>query len=378
MPSLGRFALAVSVCGFWCLPSVAQTASAPGAPAPTPAQTSSEPGAPAQGNNAAPETPSTRIQVQVNEVILPVTVTDEKGRFVSNLQEKDFRVLDEGRPQRIRFFSHTEKQPIVVGFLIDLSNNTRLHWKRYQDSVMELVWNLLPGDPRYSGYLISYSNDAELAVNTTTDSDKITDEIRKMKPGGGAALYDAIYMACTRRELVKGEPYEPRRVIVVVGDGHDNASHHTLDQVIEIAQRNLVTIYGISTMAYGFDNPDRGVLERLAGETGGRVEYPLNTLYQDLSANTYFAQPSDEGSYAYKVGTGGYEAAISSNIIKAVGAISGDITTQYVLRYVPDVDPEAKPKLFRNIKVEIVNLPNVKIRVRDGYYPVALPPAIDH
>ena len=314
----------------------------------------------------------------MNEVILPVTVTDEKGRFVSNLEEKDFRVLDEGRPQRIRFFSHTEKQPIVVGFLIDLSNNTRLHWKRYQDSVMELVWNLLPGDKRYSGYLISYSNDAELVVNTTTDSDKITDQIRKMRPGGGAALYDAIYMACTTRELVKGEPYEPRRVLVVVGDGHDNASHHTLDQVIELAQRNLVTIYGISTMAYGFDNPDRGVLERLASETGGRVEYPLNTLYQDLSANTYFAQPSDEGSYAYKVGTGGYEAAISSNIIKAVGAISGDITTQYVLRYVPDVDPEAKPKLFRNIKVEIVNLPNVKIRVRNGYYPVALPPAIDH
>jgi hypothetical protein len=184
-------------------------------------------------------------------------------------------------------------------------------------------------------------------------------------------------MACTRRGLVKGEPYEPRRVIVVVGDGHDNASKKTLDEVIETAQRNLVTIYAMSTQAYGFDNPDRGVLERLAEETGGRVEYPLNTLFKDLSANTYLAQPSDEGSYAYKVGTGGYEAEISGNIIKAVGSISGDITTQYVLRYVPDVDPEAKPKVFRNIKVEIVNLPNVKIRVRTGYYPVALPAAVD-
>ncbi len=321
------------------------------------------------------EQPKTRIQVQVNEVILPVSVTDEKGKFVSNLEAKDFRVLDEGRPQRLTFFSHSEKQPVVVGFLLDMSNNTRLHWKRFQDAVMELVWNLLPGDSRYSGYLISYGNDAELLVNTTTDSDKITDKIRNMKPGGGAALFDAIYMACTRRELVKGEPYEPRRVIVVVGDGHDSASKKTLDEVIEIAQRQLVTIYAISTMAYGFDNPDRAVLERMAEETGGRVEYPLNTLYKDLSANTYFAQPSDEGSYAYKVGTGGYEAEISGNIIKAVGAISGDITTQYVLRYVPDVDPEAKQKVFRNIKVEIANLPNVKIRARRGYYPVELAPA---
>jgi len=319
------------------------------------------------------ESPKTRIQVQVNEVILPVTVTDDKGKFVSNLNANDFRVYDEGKPQRLTSFSHKEKQPVVVGFLIDQSNNTRLHWKRFQDSVMELVWNLLPGDKDYSGYLISYANDAELLVNTTTDADKITDHIRKMKPGGGAALFDAIYMACTRRELVKGEPYEPRRVIVVVGDGHDSASKKTLDEVIELAQRNLVTIYGISTMAYGFDNPDRAVMERLTEETGGRLEYPLNTLYKDLSANTYFAQPSDEGSYAYKVGTGGYEAEISGNIIKAVGAIAGDITTQYVLRYTPDIDPEAKTKVFRQIKVEIANLPNVKIRTRRGYYPAGVP-----
>jgi Ca-activated chloride channel family protein len=345
MNSLGRFTVIASVGAFLWAPAVPQEQ----------------------------EPPKTRIQVQVNEVILPVTVTDDKGKFVSNLEASDFRVYDEGKPQRLTSFSHKEKQPVVVGFLIDQSNNTRLHWKRFQDSVMELVWNLLPGDPNYSGYLISYANDAELVVNTTTDADKITDKIRKMKPGGGAALFDAIYMACTHRELVKGEPYEPRRVIVIVGDGHDSASKKTLDEVLELAQRNLVTIYGISTMAYGFDNPDKAVMDRLTEETGGRLEYPLNTLYKDLSANTYFAQPSDEGSYAYKVGTGGYEAEISGNIIKAVGAIAGDITTQYVLRYTPDIDPEGKPKVFRQIKVEIANLPNVKIRTRRGYYPAGLP-----
>jgi len=316
--------------------------------------------------------PDARIQINVNEVIVPVTVTDMKGRFVSNLEAKDFRVLDEGKPQRIEFFSHTQKQPIVVGFLLDMSNNTRIHWKRYQDSVMELVWNLLPGDPRYSGYLVSYGNNAELLVNTTTDSDKIVDEIRKMKPGGGAALFDAIYQACTRRELVQGEPYEPRRVIVVVGDGHDNASSKTFDQVIEIAQRNLVTIYGMSTTAYGFDSPEGDVLERLAAETGGKVEYPLNTIFKDTAAGTYFCNPSDEGCYAYKVGTGGYEAAISGSIIKAVGSISGDVTTQYVLRYIPQVDPDEKAKAYRKIKVE-VNLPDVIIRARHGYYPAGIP-----
>jgi len=317
--------------------------------------------------------PRTVIRVPVNEVIMPITVTDDKGKFVSNLVAKDFRVLDGGKPQRITFFSHDEKQPIVVGFLIDLSNNTRIHWKTYQDAILELVWNLLPGDKRYTGYLISYANDAELLVNTTWDSDKLADKVRKMKPGGGAALYDAIYMACTRRELVKGEPYEPRRVIIIVGDGHDNASKKAYGEVLELAQRNLVTIYAVSTQAFGFSNESSDVLDNLTRKTGGHVEYPLNSLYKGVSG--YLSTPSDDGNYALTVGTGGYAAEISNGIIKAVGGIGGEITTQYILRYTPDVDPEAKPKQFRSIKVDIPGLPNVRISARDGYYPLEMPVA---
>src|SRR5271157_408065 len=88
----------------------------------------------------------------VTEVVVPVTVTDEKGKFVSNLEARDFRILDEGRAQRLTFFSHSEKQPIVVGFLVDQSNTMRIHWTKYQDSILELIWALIPGDPQYSGY----------------------------------------------------------------------------------------------------------------------------------------------------------------------------------------------------------------------------------
>ena len=328
---------------------------------------------PAQPQQTAPKSdqPITRFTGQATDVIVPVTVTDDKGKFVSNLVASDFRVLDEGHPQKIGFFSHSEKQPIVVGFLVDQSNASKIHWTKYQEAILELVWHLLPGDKRYTGYLISYSNTADILVNTTWDQDKITEKVRKMKPGGGAALYDAIYLACTRRDLVKGEPYEPRRVIVIVGDGHDTASKHTRDEVMELAQRNLVTIYGVSTMAFGFSNEDQDVLERLARETGGHVEYPLNSLYKGVSG--YLSNPSDDGNYALTVGTGGYAAEIASGIIKAVGGIGGEITTQYVLRYTPDLDPEAKVKVFRRIKVEIPSLPNVKIFARNGYYPNEVP-----
>jgi Mg-chelatase subunit ChlD len=157
------------------------------------------PPTPAVGSEQQP------IRVQVNEVIVPVTVTDDKGRFISNLDKKDFKIYDGGKEQQIRFFTRERNQPVVVGFLIDMSNANRLHWKTYQEAATELVLNLLPNDPKYSGYLIAYGSEAELLANTTSDPEKIVDKIRKMKPGGGAALYDALYMACTSRNLVKGD-----------------------------------------------------------------------------------------------------------------------------------------------------------------------------
>jgi Ca-activated chloride channel family protein len=316
---------------------------------------------------AAPQSPAPSIKVQVNEVIVPVTVTDEKGRFVNDLDEKDFSIFDEGKQQKIQFFTRERNQPVVVGFLMDISNSSRLHWKNYQDAAVELVQNLVPGDkPKYSGYLISYSNEAELVVNTTSDPEPMVQKLEKLKPTGGAALFDAIYMACTSRKLIDGEPIEPRRILVVIGDGHDNSSKKTLNEAIEIAQRNLVTIYGVSTVAFGFANAEEDNLVRLAEETGGRVVSPLQNVYGDVSG--YLSTPSDEGNYALKVGTGGYASALANGMYKAIEAVAGEVTTQYIIRYTPDTVDEKR--LFRNINVR-VNLANVKVRARKGYYPFA-------
>jgi VWFA-related protein len=317
---------------------------------------------------AQSDTPSKPIKVQVNEVIVPVTVTDDKGRFVSNLEAGDFKILDDNKEQHIEFFSRDRNQPVVVGFLIDLSNNSRVHWDKYQDAAMELVLNLLPGDKKFSGYLISYGSEAELQVNTTTEADKLVEKIHKMKPGGGSALFDAIYMACTSRNLVVGEPYEPRRVLIIIGDGHDSASKRSLAEVIEIAQRNLVTIYGMSTTAFGFVREGDDDLVRLALETGGRVEYPLQNVYLDVDG--YISHPSDDGNYALTVGSGGYASEISGGIFHAIAGIAGEITTQYILRYVPDTGP-GNPRQFRNLKVLVPSLPSAKVRFRKGYYPFA-------
>jgi len=315
-----------------------------------------------------PPPPSQNIHVTVNEVIVPVTVIDDKGRFVADLEKKDFTILDEGREQKIEYFSRERAQPVVIGFLIDLSSASAIHWKNYQDGTIELVYTLLPGDKKFSGYLLSYSSTAELVVNTTTDAEKINEKIRKMKPSGGSALYDAVWMACTRHELVKGEPIEPRRILVIIGDGHDNASTHTLDQALEIAQRNLVTIYGVSTSAFGDVQPEEQNLVKLAEQTGGRVVSPLQKVYSDISG--YLSTPKDAGNYVFDAETGGYASEISKGLYTAIANIAGEVTTQYILRYIPQTDgaPTDAKRQARRIKVN-VDLPGVTVRARREYYP---------
>lgn len=308
-------------------------------------------------------------RTQTTEVIVPITVTDEKGRFVSNLDAKDFKIFDEGKEQKIQFFTRERQQPVVIGFLLDLSNASKIHWKAYSESAQELVSALLPNDPKYSGYLITYSTDAEVAVNTTSDPEKILDKLRKVKPGGGAALYDAIYQACTSRKLVKGEPIEPRRVIVIIGDGHDTASKKGLDEVLELAQRNLVTIYGVSTMSFGFTAEGDKNLRRLAEETGGRVEYPLENVYKDVIA--YLEKPQDAGNYAMTVGTGAYASQMAQGMFRAIANVAGEVTTQYIVRYTPNATDGSR--VFRSIRVDVPSLQGVRIRARKGYYATAMP-----
>jgi hypothetical protein len=133
---------------------------------------------------------------------------------------------------------------------------------------------------------------------------------------------------------------------------------------MELAQRNLVTVYSISTAAFGFNSEGEANLRRLTEETGGRVETPLNNLYKDVSG--YLSTPSDEGNFALKVGTGGYASQIAKGMFDSIKQVAGEITTQYILRYIPTTSDSGK--VFRNIEVR-VNLANVKVRARKGYYP---------
>ena len=320
-----------------------------------------------------PPTPSAKdtsqsgqIQVEVFVVNVPVTVTDSNDRFIADLDKKDFSIWEDGKPVEVRYFSRDPKQPVIVGFLLDASNSARLYFKTYQEAIEDLAFQLLPGDNPNKGFLGAYATEVDFLVKPTSDGELIAQKIRKLKPGGGSAMLDAVYKACTQYFTVKGQPMEPKRVLIIVGDGHDNNSKVSLEQALEAAQRAQVVIYAVSTVGYGFTNEGESNLVRLAEETGGRVERPLQKIHTKVSG--YLSTPSDEGNYAYKVGTGQYAAELANKLFTAITALTGDITHQYILGYTPPA-PFTDRK-FRNIKVA-VNLKgaDVKMRARKGYFP---------
>src|SRR5579863_7510790 len=150
-----RTTVASLLCGLlFSIPAVPQQTQPKGSQPPIPPVQA----APEQG-----KTPGLLVKTSPTEIIVPVTVTDDKGRYLSNLEERDFRIMDEGRIQKTTFFYHDSpgvRQHTVIGFLVDLSSSNRSHWDKFQDATKEMILGLMPYDPNYTGYLIGYSTTA--------------------------------------------------------------------------------------------------------------------------------------------------------------------------------------------------------------------------
>lgn len=321
------------------------------------------------------EQSSETIRVDVDVVNVPVTVMDGDGAYIIDLKKDDFELYENGRRVDIRYFtSSTEEQakpPLWVGFLVELSNTARIYYKTYRESIGDLVYTLLPEGGRNKGFLMGYHTEVDLLVKATEDPYPIAHKMERLKHGGGSAMLDALYMACS--EQLASAKYqgsgEPRKVIVVVGDGHDNASKHTLEEVIFEAQRQQVTVYGVSTVAWGFHEKEEENLYKLARATGGRVGTPMDGVHSDVPGFLN-SKPQDAGRYARTVGTGAYARAQLEALYKAIKEIQGDVNSQYILAYTPRTP--LNDKKFREIRVKVNLNAETKVRYRTGYYPPQL------
>jgi VWFA-related protein len=262
--------------------ATAQTAPAqtnPGASQSAPSPTTPQNPPPANPNGAPAETPSsdqpiTTIQVQVNEVNLIFTVTDSKGKFITGLKRENFGLLDDGRPpEAVIHFTQQTNLPLRVGIMLDTSSSIRQRFQFEQDSAIEFLLQILHRNDR--AFVEGFDIQTDVAQDFTNNVDLLNQGIRKLRPGGGTALFDALYKTCKDQMLPLQETGAVRRALILVSDGDDNYSRAQESDAIKMCQRADTIVYSISTNISPSKDKGDDVLRAISEATGGQAFYPV-------------------------------------------------------------------------------------------------------
>ncbi len=288
--------------------------------------------APTATSSDTPDEPQYTYKARVDEVNVIFTVTNKHGKFIKDLNQGDFRVLDDNQPpKQIVGFSRETNLPLRVGLLVDASNSIRDRFRFEQEAAIEFL-NQTIRPKSDLGFVIGFDTTAEVTADFTDNTEKLSHGVRMLRPGGGTAMYDAVYYAC-RDKLMKAPQSGPvRRAIILVSDGDDNQSRVTREEAIEMAQRAEVIIYAISTNASGYKERGDKVLERMADATGGRAFFPFK----------------------------------AEDVANAFTEIQDELRSQYALAYKPvDLGHAGR---FHTIQIDALNHKNLRVRARQGYY----------
>jgi VWFA-related protein len=327
------------------------------------------------GADSAKTTPAKQqpIRVRVNEVNVPVTVLDKRGVPVIDLTSKDFQVYEDGVLQSIRYFYRGERPPLRIGLVLDTSNSARMQLKFEEEAGSEFVFNMLQGEnSRNQIFLETFDVTSSIVQDFTNDPNVLNEKIRKLKAGGGKAVYDAIYFACRDKMIPLGDPSQSRRVLVLVSDGVDVQSRHTLDEAISMARRAGTAIYTIGNVAYGFHNPGDKTLEALSEATGAASFFPLRQTAENDSGTDYatgYLSHGQIGDTSQNTGlgaaTGIYSAQRLIKLADSLEAIGEQLSDQYSIGYQP---VNAKMDgTYRTIKV-VCSRKGVEVRAKPGYF----------
>ncbi len=292
----------------------------------------SKPASPSVPPQNSSDDAATTITKTVNEVNVVFTVTDKHGRYVKNLAKGDFSVLDDSKPaEQIRSFHNETDLPLQVGLLVDASNSVRDRFKFEQESAIEFLNQTVR--PRYDkAFIVGFDVTPEVTQDFTDSTEALSRGVRALRPGGGTAMYDALYFA-SRDKLLKAPQSGPvRRAIILLSDGDDNMSHVTREEAIDMAQRADVIVYTISTNVSGSRRAGDKVLERIADATGGRSFFPFQI----------------------------------TDVANAFVEIQDELRSQYALSYKPaDLRTDGR---YHTIEILAQNHKGLRVRSRRGYY----------
>jgi VWFA-related protein len=287
--------------------------------------------APGSDQTGAPEGNSDSgfvFKTEVQEVVLHATVIDEHHRPVTSLGEKDFQVFEDGKLQHITSFRR-EDIPIALGIVIDNSGSMR----DKRPSVNAAALNLVrASNPKDQVCVVNFNNEYYLDQDFTDNVNLLRDALEHIESRGGTALYDAL--VATSDHLMKTAKLQ-RKVILVVTDGEDTASHDTLEEAVRsIALDGGPAVYSIGIVGNEKEKRARRALRVLAEQTGGVA---------------YFPQELNEVE------------AISQQIAR-------DLRTQYMIAYRPTNPKEQGGYRRLSVKAEAPGYKGLSVRTRTGYY----------
>lgn len=271
------------------------------------------------------------ISVTTDLVVLPVSVTDSKGSFVSGLRSENFHVVEDGRPQKVTLFTE-EDNPVTVGLVVDRSRSMQPKLRGVAAAAFAFAHSSNPEDEMF---VVDFSDGVSIerigGKEFTSDAKELEQAVARVPASGQTALYDAILKGLDHLRLGRRD----KKALVIVSDGGDNASGHKFADVLDLARRSHAVIYAIGLVGESNEEENPRILEKLCRETGGIA---------------FFPRPDES------------VADISQKIAR-------DLREQYTLGYAPG--KKDKSEAFRKIAVEVSapGLGKVRVRTRTGYFP---------
>jgi VWFA-related protein len=276
------------------------------------------------------ESETENLVVNVDLVNVLLSLSDRKGKLVTDLEKSDFQLYEDNRLQTITNFSRETDLPLTVALVIDTSTSIRDKFKFEQEAATDFLTRTLR-PKKDKALLVSFDSAIELVQDFTDETEALRKALHQIRPGGGTKMLDAIFLTCQEKLKAEGG----RKIMILISDGDDNLSLETLNSTLEMAQKSDVTIYSISTNSSGFfgisaPRSDK-LLKRLAEETGGRAFFPFKA--EDLS--------------------------------QSFQDISTELRSQYSLAY--RSSNIRRDGTFRAIRIETTRK-NLKVKARKGYY----------
>ena len=243
-------------------------------PAAPPAQNPPSQPQPPADQQPPPDQAKPDISIVANEVNLIFTVTDKHGHYIPNLKQSDFALLDDQKaPAKVNSFHQQINLPLRVGIVIDASTSIRTRFQFEQQAATEFLIETLKAQADRA-FVMGFDVTPNITADWTNNIDALETGINRLRPGGGTALFDAVYTAC-RDKLLPERGREPvRKAMILISDGDDNQSRVRPDEAIKMCERSETIIYAISTNW----TPSRGkgdqILQSMADATGGETFFP--------------------------------------------------------------------------------------------------------